>query len=150
MGVDSNPRHFRETTPAMIDLMPPLPGLSPVCGKTVVAKFDGGLLSSDGGILVLRKVEQRLRVADRVSACIKDPRSPDQITDSLANIIRFRLLMIAAGYEDGNDAGSLRSDPCSRRRWTCRHPTASGVRSRPSPVSRTCPMLAPCCAWAAP
>ena len=95
----------------MIDLMLPLPGLSPVSGKTVVAKFDGGLLSSDGGILVLREIEQRLRVADRLAACIEDPRSPDQITHSLADIIRFRLLMIAAGYEDGNDASSLRSDP---------------------------------------
>jgi hypothetical protein len=50
----------------MIDLMLPLPGLSPVSGKTVVAKFDGGLLSSDGGILVLRWIEQRLRVANRL------------------------------------------------------------------------------------
>ncbi len=88
--------------------MLPLPGLSPVSGKSVVAKFDGGLLSSDGGILVLREVEQRLRVADRLAACIEDPRSPDQITHSLADIIRFRLLMIAAGYEDGNDANSSR------------------------------------------
>src|SRR5208337_2787355 len=95
----------------MIDLMPPLPGLSPVAGKSVVAKFDGGRLSSDGGILVLREIEQRLRVADRLAACIEDPRSPDQITHSLADIICFRLLMIAAGYEDGNDASSLRSDP---------------------------------------
>ena len=95
----------------MIDFMLPLPGLSSVSGKTVVAKFDGGLLSSDGGILVLREVEQRLRVADRLAACIADPRSPDQITHSLADIIRFRLLMIAAGYEDGNDASNLRSDP---------------------------------------
>ncbi len=95
----------------MIDLMLPLPGLSSVSGKTVVAKFDGGLLSSDGGILALREIEQRLRVADRLAACIQDPRSPDQITHSLADIIGFRLLMIAAGYEDGNDAGSLRSDP---------------------------------------
>src|SRR5208337_2163081 len=79
--------------------------------KTVVAKFDGGLLSSDGGILVLREVEQRLRVADRLAACIADPRSPDQITHSLADIIRFRLLMIAAGYEDSNDASNLRGDP---------------------------------------
>jgi Transposase DDE domain group 1 len=109
--VDANPCRFRETTPAMIDLMPPLPGLSPVAGKSVVAKFDGGRLSSDGGILVLREIEQRLRVADRLAACIEDPRSPDQITHSLADIIRFRLLMIAAGYEDGNDASSLRSDP---------------------------------------
>ena len=52
----------------MIDLMLPLPGLSSVSGKTVVAKFDGGLLSSDGGILVLREIEQRLRVADRLAA----------------------------------------------------------------------------------
>src|SRR6202165_3941559 len=99
-----------KATPAMNDPMLPLPGLSPVSGKTIVAKFDGGLLSSDGGILVLREVEQRLRVADRMAACIKDPRAPDQITHSLADIIRFRLLMIASGYEDGNDASSLRSD----------------------------------------
>ncbi len=95
----------------MNDPMLPLPGLSSVSGKTIVAKFDGGLLSSDGGIMVLREVEQRLRVADRMAACIEDPRAPDQITHTLADIIRFRLLMIAAGYEDGNDAHSLRSDP---------------------------------------
>jgi hypothetical protein len=91
--------------------MLPLPGLSPVSGKTVVAKFDGGLLSSDGGVLVLREVEQRLRVAERLAACLVDPRAPDLITHTLADIIRFRLLMIGAGYEDGNDAGALRSDP---------------------------------------
>ncbi len=95
----------------MNDPMLPLPGLSSVSGKTIVAKFDGGLLSSDGGIMVLREVEQRLRVADRMAACIEDPRAPDQITHTLADIIRFRLLMIAAGYEDGNDAHSLPSDP---------------------------------------
>ena len=95
----------------MNDSMLPLPGLSPVCGKTVVAKFDGGLLSSDAGILVLREVEQRLRVADRLAACMVDRRAPELITHTLAEIIRFRLLMIGAGYEDGNDASSLRSDP---------------------------------------
>jgi Transposase DDE domain group 1 len=109
--IDSNQRHFRETTPAMNDPMLPLPGLSPVSGKAIVAKFDGGLLSSDGGVLVLREIEQRLRVADRMAACIEDPRAPDLITHTLAEIIRFRLLMIAAGYEDGNDASSLRGDP---------------------------------------
>ena len=49
----------------MNDPMPPLPGLSPVSGKTVIAKFDAGPLASDGGIPPLREVEQRLRVADR-------------------------------------------------------------------------------------
>src|ERR1019366_6591940 len=51
----SRPAPFQETTPAMNDPMLPLPGLSPVSGKTVVAKFDGGLLSSDGGVLLLRE-----------------------------------------------------------------------------------------------
>ncbi len=95
----------------MTDSLQMLPGLSPVAGKKIVAQFDGGLLSSDAGILVLREVDQRLRVADRMAACIVDPRAPDQITHALADIIRFRLLMIAAGYEDGNDANSLRVDP---------------------------------------
>ncbi len=71
----------------MTDPMPPLPGLSPVSGKFVVAKFDGGLLSSDGGVLVLREVEQRLGVADRLAACLVDPRAPDLITHTLAAII---------------------------------------------------------------
>ena len=68
--------------------------------EIIVARFDGGLFVVGRGILVLREVEQRLRVADRLAACIADPRSPDQITHCLADIIRFRLLMIAAGYED--------------------------------------------------
>jgi hypothetical protein len=68
--------------------------------------------------MILREVEQRLRVADRLAACIEDPRSPDQITHSVADIIRFRLLMIAAGYEDGNDAGSLRSAPLFKPRFS--------------------------------
>ena len=95
----------------MNDSMLPLPGLSSASGKPVVVKFDGGLLSSDGGVLALREVEQRLRVADRLAACMIDPRAAAQITHSLADVIRFRLLMISAGYEDGNDANSLRRDP---------------------------------------
>ena len=95
----------------MTDPMLPLPGLSPVSGKSVIARFDGGLLSSDAGVLALREVEQRLGVADRLAGCIKDPRCQDQVTHSIADMIRFRLMMISAGYPDGNDALSLRSDP---------------------------------------
>src|SRR5690349_14347770 len=117
----------------------PLPGLSPVSGKAVVAKFDGGLLSSDGGVLTLREVEKRLRVADRLAAGIKDPRAPDQITHALADIIRFRLLMIAAGYADGNDASRLRRDPLFKMaldrapsdRELCSQPTLSRLENRP-------------------
>src|SRR5207253_6811916 len=95
----------------MVDTTPFLPGLSPVQGKAVVARFDGGRLSSEGGLLVLREVERRLGLADRLAACLKDPRAPEKVVHRLAQIIRFRLLMIAAGYEDGNDADTLRRDP---------------------------------------
>jgi hypothetical protein len=94
----------------MVDVTPFLPGLSPIQGKAVVARFDGGQLSSEGGLLALREIERRLGIADRFAACLKDPRMPEKVVHRLAEIIRFRLLMIAAGYEDGNDADALRRD----------------------------------------
>ena len=109
--VEADSRDFCRAAPAMNAPLLPLPGLSSVSGKRIEVKFDGGLLSSDGGILALREIEQRLRVSDRLAACLVDPRNPELITHSLADIIRFRLMMISAGYEDGNDADSLRSDP---------------------------------------
>src|SRR6516225_6721168 len=72
---------------------------------------DGGRLSSEGGLLVLREIERRLGLADRLAACRKDPRAPEKVVHRLAQIIRFRIMMIAAGYEDGNDADTLRRDP---------------------------------------
>jgi hypothetical protein len=60
----------------MVDTRPFLPGLSPVQGKAVVARFDGGRLSSEGGLLVLREVERRLGLADRLAACRKDRGRP--------------------------------------------------------------------------
>src|SRR5450432_660540 len=130
---------FRKATPAMNDPMLPLPGLSPVAGKNVVVKFDGGQLSSDGGILTLREIEGRLRVAERMAACIEDPRASNHVTHSMADIIRFRLLMIAAGYQDGNDADSLRSDPMFKMaldltpsdRELCSQPTISRLENLP-------------------
>src|SRR4249919_3626740 len=89
----------------------PLTGLSSVRSKSVVARFDGGMLSSNGGVLALAEVEKRLRVAERLAWCIDDPRCADQVVHSLADMIGFRMKMIAAGYEDGNDANRLRSDP---------------------------------------
>jgi hypothetical protein len=95
----------------MVDSTPLLPGLSPVQGKAIVARFDGGRLSSEGGLLALREIERRIGVADRLAGCLKDPRAPERVEHGLAEIIRFRMLMIAAGYEDGNDADALRRDP---------------------------------------
>jgi hypothetical protein len=95
----------------MVDVTSFLPGLSPIQSKAVVAGFDGGQLSSEGGLLAVREIERRLGIADRFAACLKDPRMPEKVVHRLAEIIRFRMLMIVAGYEDGNDADTLRRDP---------------------------------------
>jgi hypothetical protein len=119
----------------------PLPGLSPVAGKPIIARFDGGSLSSDGGLLALREVEERLGIARRLAACIDDPRAPERIRHSLADMLRFRLLMIAAGYQDGNDADSLRHDPLFKLAngrlpddaALCSQPTLSRLENAPGP-----------------
>jgi hypothetical protein len=119
----------------------PLPGLSSVAGKPIIARFDGGSLSSDGGLLALREVEARLGVAERLAACIDDPRAPERIQHSFADMLRFRLLMIAAGYEDGNDADSLRHDPMFKlangrlpdEAALCSQPTLSRLENTPGP-----------------
>ncbi len=125
--------------PAKVETTPALPSLSPVGGKPVIARFDGGHLSSDGGLLVLREVEQRLDVAGRLAACLTDPRDPDRVVHGLDEIIRFRLLMIAAGYEDGNDADRLRTDPMFKLAMArledeaslCSQPTISRLENLP-------------------
>jgi hypothetical protein len=88
-----------------------LPGLSSVVGKAMVARFDAAHMSSDGGLLVLREVERRIGLAHRLGGCIQDRRLPERVQHGLDEILRFRMLMIAAGYEDGNDADALRGDP---------------------------------------
>jgi len=117
--------------PAKVESTPALPGLSPVAGKLIIARFDGGQLSSDGGLLALREVEERLGVARRLAACIDDPRAPERIQHSLTDMLRFRILMIAAGYEDGNDADSLRHDPLFKLA-NGRLPDAAALPSQPT------------------
>ena len=97
--------------PASIESSSMLPGLSSVVGKAMVARFDAAHMSSDGGLLVLREVERRIGLAHRLGGCIQDRRLPERVQHGLDEILRFRMLMIAAGYEDGNDADALRGDP---------------------------------------
>ena len=61
--------------------------------------------------MLLAAIEGRLKVAERLAACIEDPRDPDRVLHGLAEMIRYRALLIAAGYPDGNDCDALRSDP---------------------------------------
>jgi Transposase DDE domain group 1 len=95
----------------MADDAPFLPGLSPVAGKPVQITFDAGRLTWDGGVLVLAEIERKLGIAERLARCIEDPRAPERVQHELAEMIRFRALLIAAGYEDANDCDALRTDP---------------------------------------
>jgi Transposase DDE domain group 1 len=94
----------------VVPTAPPL-SLSSVGGKPLHASCDGGQLSSDAGVLMLREAERRLGLATRLASCINDPRSPLHTVHRLDDIIRFRTFMIACGYKDGNDANWLRADP---------------------------------------
>jgi hypothetical protein len=85
--------------------------LAPIAGKAVYTAFDGGRLTSDAGVLVLADIERRLGIAERLARCLEDPRAPEQVRHTLVEMIRFRLLLIAAGYPDANDCDALRTDP---------------------------------------
>src|SRR5664279_6105959 len=86
-------------------------GLPAVSSKPVVAAFDGGRITSDGGVLLLAPVERQLGIADTLAQLIADPRNPAYVTHSISDILRARILAIACGYEDADDLDILRTDP---------------------------------------
>jgi hypothetical protein len=92
------------------DTMLPFP-LPAVGRKKVVAAFDGGRLTSDGGVVLLSLAERRLNLAERLAGGIADHRDPPRVLHPLADILRARMLAIACGYEDANDLDHLRADP---------------------------------------
>ena len=79
--------------------------------RRVEADFDGGHLTSDGGALLLREVDRRLGLTERLAACLSDRRAPDAITHTVEAMLRQRVFGIALGYEDLNDHQTLRDDP---------------------------------------
>ena len=79
--------------------------------KKVTAAFDGGRITSDGGVLLLSVLEKAIGIADRLAPLINDPRNPLLVTHKLADILRARMLAIACGYEDADDLDHLRTDP---------------------------------------
>ena len=81
-------------------------------GRKVLASFDGGHLSSDGGgALLFRELELRTGVIRRLSGCFEDKRDPDLIEHSVEELLRQRIGALSMGYEDLNDHDSLRYDP---------------------------------------
>ena len=85
--------------------------LPPLCHKKVSAAFDGGTISSDGGVFLLAGADKRLGLIDRLASHIPDSRDPTLISHSIADILRERVFAIACGYPDGNDLDVLRKDP---------------------------------------
>ena len=89
-------------------------------------------LTSDAGLLPLRQFDERIGLTRQFAQALDDPRDPDLIEHSFADMVRMRLFGILAGYEDQNDHDTLRSDPVFK--------LVAGRRSaRTWPVSQRCP-----------
>jgi hypothetical protein len=85
--------------------------LPSICKKKVTAAFDGGQISSDGGVLLLAGADRRLGLIDTLAAIIPDHRDPALITHTMSDILRARVFAIACGYPDADDLDNLRRDP---------------------------------------
>lgn len=83
-------------------------------GFSVRADFEGGALSCDVGPLLLRAIDIKLGLTERLSAALRDRRHPGYITHSQHDILAQRVYQIASGYADANDCTTLRHDPMFR------------------------------------
>src|SRR6188768_4074085 len=79
--------------------------------RQVLADFDGGAISSDGGALLLRETERLTGIIRQFAACFADHRKPDLIEHTVEDLIAQRVYALALGYEDLNDHDDLRRDP---------------------------------------
>ncbi len=111
------------------------PPLSPLNGKPILLGFGGAEMSSDAGLMLLREIEREAGLARSLASCLSDPRDPAKVLHSLEDIIGFRMMMIAAGYEDGNDATFLRLDPAFRIALDRNPETGAALCSQPT-ISR--------------
>src|SRR6476660_5168221 len=109
--------------------------------KKITAAFDGGRISSDGGVMLLALAERRMGIADKLAAEITDRREPTRVIHALSDILRARILATACGYEDADDLDYLRSDPALKLacgqlpdsgRDLCSQPTMSRCENAPN------------------
>mgnify|MGYP001026901196 CR=1 FL=1 len=100
--------------------------------RSVDVAFDLPELSSDGGVLVLRQLDERLGLSDLVAGCLPDRRDPRKVIHSRVEQVRQRLFQIALGYEDGNDATTLRHDRLLKTACDRLPEDANGLSSQPS------------------
>ncbi|MDP6367905.1 MAG: IS1380 family transposase, partial [Nitrospinota bacterium] len=88
--------------------------LGPDFNRSILVDFQGAIISSDTGFLVLREMDGRFDIIGPMSGCLEDRRSPVRTRHSLVQVIRQRVYQIGDGYEDRNDADHLRIDPALR------------------------------------
>ena len=79
--------------------------------RRVTARFDGGTISSDGGAILLREVDRRMKLLDRLAACFRDHRDAERSEHRVGELVSQRVYGLALGYEDLNDHDELRHDP---------------------------------------
>jgi hypothetical protein len=116
-------------------------GFPAVGRKKLTAAFDGGRITSDGGVMLLAAAERRLGIAERLAALIADPRNPLLVTHRVADILRARILAIACGYEDADDLDLLRTDPGFK--LACGRPPDPETRGQAPEQARSRKPLAP-------
>ena len=78
--------------------------------REVIGRFDGGRITSDGGGLLLREVDKRIGLLDRLAGCFTDYRNPNAIEHRVTELVAQRVYGLALGYEDLNDHDGLRKD----------------------------------------
>jgi len=100
--------------------------------KKVTAAFDGGRLTSDGGVLLLAQAERKMRICEQLAVCIADPRDPSRVVHALDDILRARVLAITCGYEDADDLDALRDDPGFRLALGKLPGSGPGLASQPT------------------
>ena len=96
-------KNYSETTPIVHELFP-------VSNKQIELSFTGDDISSDGGLLLLREVENQTGLINRISNCITDNRDQRYVDHTIREMLTQRVFQIAAGYEDCNDCDDLRDD----------------------------------------
>src|ERR1700683_1409333 len=93
------------------DCNPALFEFPPVEGRPVVARFDGGAITSDAGALLLGQTDRAIRLTERFAACFADARAAELVEHQVETMVMQRVVGIALGYEDLNDHDELRHDP---------------------------------------
>ena len=121
-----------QSTPARCDYSTAGFSFPAVRGKKVAAAFDGGRLTSDGGVLLLAQAERAMGICGRLAGCITDPRDPSRVVHRLDDIFLARVLAIACGYEDADDLDALRDDPGFRLALGKLPGSGAGLASQPT------------------